>query len=172
MVFQGFTFTHCDVGINATDGGVGNVGSFALIDSIAHSVGAVVVTKSQQVSPNSTTGDDSVVIQNLRTTQVDSTVVAGGITLLTGDVPQTWVYGNAYLPGGPPAGVHNPGTVYQSPRPPLLLSSGKYFTMAPPTYQEYSVEQVVNIKTVKDFPVYGDGQSVSAFAPVHVRPIY
>jgi glucan 1,3-beta-glucosidase len=160
LVFQGFTFTNCDVGINATAGDVGNVGSFALIDSSARSVRTVVLTKSQNVTSNSTTGDDSVVIQNLRTSGVDSTVVAGGITILKGDVPETWVYGNAYLPKGPPAGVHDAGTVYQSPRTPLLLSSGKYFTMAPPTYQEYKVQQVVNIKTVKDFPVFGDGQSV------------
>lgn len=164
IVFQGMKFTNCEIGINATDGAIGNVGSFTLIDSVAQSVGAVVVTKSQ-VIPNSTTGDDSVVIQNLETGQVESTVVAGGVTILKGDVPETWVYGNAYLSGGPAAGVHDAGTVYQTPRSPVLLSSGKYFTMAPPTYHEYSVQQVVNIKTVKDFPVYGDGQRVS-FLPL------
>lgn len=29
--------------------------------------------------------------------------------------------------------------------------------MAAPTYQEYSVDDVINIKTVADLPVYGDG---------------
>lgn len=29
--------------------------------------------------------------------------------------------------------------------------------MAPPTYQEYSVEQVLNIKNVPGYPVHGDG---------------
>ncbi|CAL5871938.1 uncharacterized protein PFLUO_LOCUS6193 [Penicillium psychrofluorescens] len=158
MVLQGMEFTNCEVGINATSGGAGNVGSFVLLDSIAQSVKTVVVTKSQNVSPNSTTGDDSVVIQNLRTSQVDSTVVAGNRVLLQGDVPETWVYGNAYLAGGPAAGIHDPGTTYQTPRSPVLLESDRYFTVAPPTYQEYDVQQVVNIKTVKNFPVYGDGQ--------------
>lgn len=29
--------------------------------------------------------------------------------------------------------------------------------MAPPTYQEYAVDQVINIKSVEGYPVYGDG---------------
>jgi glucan 1,3-beta-glucosidase len=39
----------------------------------------------------------------------------------------------------------------------LLDSNGKYFTMAPPTYQQYSVNQFVNVKDVSGVPVYGDG---------------
>jgi hypothetical protein len=80
---------------------------------------------------------------------------------LKGSVPKTWVYGNAYLRGGPVTGVHDAGTTYQTSRSPTLLSGGDYFTMAPPTYQEYSVDQIVNIKAVKGFPVHGDGQTVS-----------
>jgi glucan 1,3-beta-glucosidase len=44
-----------------------------------------------------------------------------------------------------------------TPRAAALLSNGKYFTMAPPTYKQYSVDQVLNIKTVAGLPVYGDG---------------
>jgi glucan 1,3-beta-glucosidase len=29
--------------------------------------------------------------------------------------------------------------------------------VAPPTYQQYSVDNVINIKTVSGYPVYGDG---------------
>ncbi|KAH6723019.1 putative exo-beta-1,3-glucanase [Leptodontidium sp. MPI-SDFR-AT-0119] len=158
LVFQGFNFSNCEVGINATLGGVGNVGSVTLIDSVAESVQVVIDTKSQIVG-NTTTGDASIVIDNLETKNVESTVVAGGKTILTGSVPKTWVYGNAYLPGGPVSGAHNAGVTYQTSRSPQLVAGGKYFTMAPPTYQEYSIDQVVNIKSVKDFPVYGDGQT-------------
>jgi glucan 1,3-beta-glucosidase len=161
IVFQGMEFTNCEVGINATDGGEGNVGSFTLIDSTAQSVDTVIVTKSQNVATGGTTADDSVVIDNLQTKNVGSTVVAGGVTLLKGSVPKTWVYGNAYLQGGPVNGIHDAGTTYQTSRSEVLLSDGKFFTMAPPTYQQYSVDQVVNIKTVKGFPVHGDGQTVS-----------
>lgn len=49
------------------------------------------------------------------------------------------------------------GQTVNTPRPSALVSSGDYFTMKPPTYQEYAVDQFVNIKTVTDYPVYGDG---------------
>jgi hypothetical protein len=39
----------------------------------------------------------------------------------------------------------------------LLDSNGNYFTMAPPTYQQYSASQFINIKDVSGVPVYGDG---------------
>jgi glucan 1,3-beta-glucosidase len=165
LVFQGMKFTNCEVGVNATNGGAGNVGSFALIDSVAQSVQTVIVTKSQNLTTGGTTGDDSIVINNLQTSNVGNTVVAGGVPLLKGSVPQTWVYGNAYLRGGPVTGIHDAGTTYQTPRASVLTSEGDYFTMAPPTYQQYSVDQVVNIKTVKGFPVYGDGQTVSSQSP-------
>ncbi|KUJ06906.1 pectin lyase-like protein [Mollisia scopiformis] len=158
MVFQNPKFSNCEVGVNATSGGVGNVGSVALIDSTAKDVAIVIATKSQTVG-NSTTGDDSIVVDNLATSGVGSTVVAGGKTILTGSVPRTWIYGNAYLKGGPVMGVHDAGVTYQTFRSPLLLDGADFFTMAPPTYQEYSVHQVVNIKTVEGYPVYGDGQT-------------
>jgi glucan 1,3-beta-glucosidase len=162
IVFQDITFTNCEVGINATTGGVGNVGSYALIDSIAKSVQTVILSKTQtDPTTGATTGDDSIIIDNLQTSNVGKTVVAGDATLLKGSVSKTWVYGNAYLRGGPAGGVHDDGTTYQTLRSPLLVSEGNYFTMAPPTYQDYSVNQVVNIKDVKGFPVYGDGQTVS-----------
>ncbi|PVH76745.1 glycoside hydrolase family 55 protein [Cadophora sp. DSE1049] len=158
MVFQGFKSTDYEVGINATAGGVGIIGSVTLIDSAAESVQVVIETKSQ-ITRNTTTGDDSIVIDNLETRNLDSTVVAGGKTILIGSVPKTWVYGNAYLAGGPISGVHNAGVTYQTSRSPDLVTDEKDFTMSPPTYQEYSVDQVVNVKSVKDFPAYGDGQT-------------
>ena len=154
-------FTDCEVGINATSDGVGNVGSVGLIDSVAQSVQTVIATKSQNVTTGGTTGDDSIVIDNLQTSNVGNTDIAGGVPILEGSVPKTWVYGNAYLRGGPVTGIHDVGTTYQTARSPVLLSGGNYFTMAPPTYQQYSVDQVVNIKTVSGFPVHGDGQTVS-----------
>lgn len=161
IVFQGLTFTNCDIGINATTGGMGNVGSYALIDSTARSVGTVILTKNQ-MSPgsNATTGDDSIVIENLSVQNVKETVVAGSKTLLTGGVSNTWVYGNAYLPRGPATGAHENGVTFATSRSPALLQDGRYFTMPPPTYDEYGLKQVVNIKNVKGHPVHGDGRTV------------
>jgi glucan 1,3-beta-glucosidase len=52
---------------------------------------------------------------------------------------------------------HERAAFVQTPRTESLLSAGRYFSMAPPTYLEYSVDQFVNIKSVPGLPVYGDG---------------
>lgn len=39
----------------------------------------------------------------------------------------------------------------------LTVDGNSYFTMKPPTYQEFSINQVVNVKTITDLPVQGDG---------------
>ena len=162
MVFQGMQFTNCDVGINATSGDVGNVGSYVLLDSVANSVNTLIMTKTQYVNgSNSTSGDDSVVIDNLSVSNVGRTVVTGNTTLLTGGVEKTWVYGNAYTQNGRIGGVHDNGVTYDTSRSPSLLAGSSFATFAPPTYQEFDVHQVVNIKNVPALPVYGDGQTVS-----------
>ena len=165
IVFQGLEFQHCTVGINATSGGMGNIGSYALIDSTAHHVDTLIATKSQtDPTTNTTTGDDSVVIDNLAVYQVNQTVVAGSQTLLTGSVPDVWVYGNAYVANGPSTGQHDNGVTYKVPRDQSLVVNGQYFTTPPPTYEDYALDQVINIKGVEGFPVYGDGQTVSRVA--------
>ena len=71
---------------------------------------------------------------------------------------QTWVYGNAYVPGGPTTGAHQTGTTYTSNRASALVNSaGNYYTFAPPTYDTYDVTEFINVKTVSGYPVYGDG---------------
>ena len=45
----------------------------------------------------------------------------------------------------------------KNPRSPALVQDGKYFTMKPPTYQNYCLDQVINIKSVIGYPVFGDG---------------
>lgn len=49
------------------------------------------------------------------------------------------------------------GQTVTTPRSSALVSRGKYFTKSPPTFQEYSASQVLNIKNVEGRPVYGDG---------------
>lgn len=40
------------------------------------------------------------------------------------------------------------------------MSDGSYYiTDYPPTFQEYSADQVINVKGVADLPVYGDGST-------------
>lgn len=49
------------------------------------------------------------------------------------------------------------GVNFTNPRPASLAPGGKYPSKRQPTYQEYSVDQVLNIKTVATSPVKGDG---------------
>ena len=65
MVFQGFQFHNCDIGINATAPSFGNVGSFVLLDSEVVNTKTVILTKSHQPDVTTTPADDSVVIENL-----------------------------------------------------------------------------------------------------------
>ncbi|CAM0139143.1 unnamed protein product [Umbelopsis sp. WA50703] len=147
LVMQEMDFVDCETAVDSTSGGVGNVGSIALIDSTATSVGTVINTKSESGA------DDSIIIDNLSSTRSGATVKAGGTTILSGSVANRWVYGNAYTAVN--ASKHDAGTTYRYARPSALLSGKKYFTMAPPTYQDET--HVVNIKSVSGLPVHGDG---------------
>jgi len=152
-VVQGCTFTLCSVGIDTSNN---NVGFLALIDSTASSVGTLVSTSA------SSTGQDSIVLENVQVSGVSSTVTAGGNSVLTGSVPanKAWVWGNAYTPGGPGTGAHQSGTMYSTTRPSALTDgSGRFKTVKPPTYQEYDVSQIVNVKSVANIPVAGDGKT-------------
>ncbi|RFU24725.1 hypothetical protein B7463_g11612, partial [Scytalidium lignicola] len=151
-VFQGVTFENCATGIDTTSG---NMGTITILDSSATNVGSVVSTAAEM------TGQDSLIIENLSVgAGVAATVVAGGNTILTGSVTETWVYGNAYVPNGSATGAHQGGTTYTSNRPAALIaSSGEYQVIKPPTYQQYDVTEFVNVKSVSGYPVYGDGQT-------------
>ena len=150
-VFFDITFEYNSVGIDMS---LTHDESVVLLDSTASSVSTVVKTNAE------TSGASSLVIENfLAGPGLSSVVSASGSSILSGSVPNTWVYGNAYTPGGSSTGSHQAGTTYVTPRSQSLLSKGKYFTMQPPTYQEYDVTQFVNVKQVPDYPVYGDGST-------------
>lgn len=99
----------------------------------------------------------SIILENISYNGV--TVAIDGSTILSGDVTDTWVYGDVYASGSSSASRAY-GTTETTPRSSVLLSDGSYFiTEYPPTFQEYSVDQVLNIKSVTDLPVYGDGST-------------
>lgn len=130
----------------------GSVGSVILLDSTASSVGTVVKTYSE------TTGDHTLIIENfVKGSGIGSVVSASDSSILTTSVTDTWLYGNAYVAGGPSSGSHQTGTVYKTNRASSLLSNGKYLTIAPPTYASTAVSGFINVKSVSGSPVYGDG---------------
>lgn len=63
-------------------------------------------------------------------------------------------------PSSPSYGAHQEGTLYNSPRPSALVDgNGKYIVIEPPSYSQYDVSQFINVKTVSQYPVYGDGNT-------------
>lgn len=82
---------------------------------------------------------------------------AAGETVLTGSVDsnKAWVWGNVY---GPSNGERAEGKFYPAPRPAALIDgSGMFQTAKEPTFEEYDVSRVVNVKNVCGLPVKGDG---------------
>ncbi|EHK50221.1 glycoside hydrolase family 55 protein [Trichoderma atroviride IMI 206040] len=142
---QGLHFESCKVGIETTNN---NTGFFALIDSTAKNVG---ILWNAAASP---TAQGSIVLENV---QVDSTTVtAGGKNVLRGSVKpgQSWIWGNVYESSGQRA----QGKFFPATRPAALVDfTGAYHVATPPTFQEYSVNQVINVKSVRGLPVAGDG---------------
>ncbi|KAL2219267.1 putative exo-beta-1,3-glucanase [Thermoascus aurantiacus ATCC 26904] len=146
IVFVGCHFENAGTGIDAS----GTSGSLTVIDSSGTSIGTLVS------SYNSGNAGNSIILENIQMTNSGSTVTLNGNTVLSGNVADTWVHGDLYTSGNP-SKQYVSGQTVTTPRSSVLLSDGKYFTMPPPTYQEYGVDQVINIKSVPGYPVYGDG---------------
>lgn len=147
-VIQGCSFSFCTVGIDASSV---NIGFLAVIDSTANYVDTLVS------SVGSTTGADSLVLENVKVENSQSTVHAAGIKVLDGSVgaEEAWVWGRVYRKDNSQAQT---GTRYGTFRPRELVGDGGAFkTMKQPTYKEYGTEQFVNIKDAEGYPVAGDG---------------
>ena len=148
-------FTNCEFSDVATglDMAGRSVGRIIFLDSTASNSGTVVSTDSES------TGTHTLIIESfVKGLGVTTIVSAGGSPIFNSDIADSWVYGNAYTPGGPPSGSHQTGTTYAVPRPASLLSGGKCLTVPPPTYAEVDVSQVINVNNISDLPVFGDGK--------------
>lgn len=150
VLLQGATFDTVGWGIDMTSNGLG---SMVLLDSTSTNSGVVV--KFHDSSNDGGNRNSQLLIQNLvhdtsNAIAVDSN---GNVKLPAMDKVDTWVWGNVT------PGQYQSGTSYTTHRPDVLLSNGKYFTRAQPTYAEYAADQIVNVKDVKDHPVKGDGST-------------
>jgi glucan 1,3-beta-glucosidase len=80
----------------------------------------------------------------------------GGTVALTGSVPanQSWLKGNKYGVGATSPKVVSGELIPTTRAASLVDSSGAFVTVVPPTYQDLTTAQVVN---VKEHSVAGDG---------------
>ncbi|RAL17631.1 putative exo-beta-1,3-glucanase [Aspergillus homomorphus CBS 101889] len=127
-------------------------GSLTVIDSSGSYLGNMIISSNAGGSAK-----NSIILDKVDCTNSGSTVSLNGKAVLTGSVTNTWVHGNLYS-GGATSPAYEQGLDVTTARTRVLLdSNGKYFTMAPPTYSQYSSNQVINIKSVSGLPVLGDG---------------
>jgi glucan 1,3-beta-glucosidase len=85
-------------------------------------------------------------------------VKVGGTTSLTGSVPagEAWIKGNTYTSGATTPKAYSGQSVKTSRSDVLVNSTGSFYTISPPTYEDIPASQVVN---VKDHSVKGDGMT-------------
>lgn len=156
---QGCNFTLCGIGVDTSSprDGIQSLGTFIITDSTVENTGALVNTAATNGSSN------SIVLENVKVENtVSSTVTVAGKVVLKGSVKQdeAWVLGNAYASYGSVKGVFQEGTIFSTQRPSLLVDDfGSFPRLPPPTYKEYGVEQVVNVKEVPGHEVVGDGKA-------------
>lgn len=113
------------------------------------------VVKFHDSSHDSGKRNSQILIQNLSHDSDNPIAVDsdGHTKLGATDFVDTWVWGSVT------PGVYQTGTNFTTIRPDVLLSNGKFFTRAQPTYAEYASDQIVNVKAVDGYPVKGDGRT-------------
>ncbi|KAE8355149.1 pectate lyase superfamily protein-domain-containing protein [Aspergillus coremiiformis] len=146
VVFLGCQFQQGAIGINAGD----ISGSLTVIDSSASGLDSFIVAS------DSGGAGKAIILENVQSSSV--TVNLGGNAVLTGGVSDTWVHGTLYQRGNSNK-MRVGGQIVTTQRSSSLQSGNKYYLMAPPTYREYGVNEVLNVKSVASRPVYGDGQT-------------
>lgn len=143
-VIQNAIFDTCSLGIDSGNGGP--PGSIIILDSTSTNSGPVI--RYHDSSNDSGDRNNQVVIENLSHDGVSPIAVDsnGNTKLGSNSNIDTWVWGNV------DPGNYQTGKTLSTPRASNLLSRGKYFTMAQPTYGQYAADQFVNVKAVSGFP--------------------
>lgn len=139
------------------DGGVGNIGSIALLDSSFTGVGTVVVVNPINVSPGS--GSTGISLENIKMSGVTTAVVdtAGATILASSSLIDQWALGPVYE-GSTTARTYSKGGKIGSYRrhSTLLDANGAYFERQKPQYENLPVSSFVH---AKDFGATGDGST-------------
>lgn len=143
-VVQGAKFNTCGLGIDATRGG--QLGSVIILDSTSINSGPVI--KFHDSSRDNGPRSNQIVIENLVHSGGNPIAVTsdGSTKLQKINSTDTWVWGNV------DPGDFQAGKILRTTRSGKLLSNGKFFTKAQPTYRGFSKDQVVDIKAVNGHP--------------------
>ena len=169
-VLKGLTFTSCTTAVNivsCTDcvflgttvstvgtgfSAYGVSGSLIIMNSTVKNSGPLVLGTSGYK------GYQSIILENVMSDDENKVTVKldDNASAVIGSVSDTWVLGQTYKSNNPTPGR---GGDLQTQRAKVLLQNAKFFTKTQPTFEEYSVDQVLNVKSVSGLPVYGDGET-------------
>ncbi|KAJ8080314.1 hypothetical protein PM082_017147 [Marasmius tenuissimus] len=157
--FQRVVINNCEVGFNITSGGITqetqSVGAEAIIDAEVTNTPIFI----QNSKPSNETLAGSLVLNNVKLTNVTTAVgILNGTVVLPGGTRtiESWAQGNLYSGAdGTPQFVQS--DIPAPYKPPVLLDeSGNIFGKTRPQYESYSVSQVIS---VRDHGAKGDGRT-------------
>ena len=150
VLLQQALFDGCGTGVDMTGNGLG---SLVLLDSTSVNTGPVI--RFHDSSQDLGSQNSQFLIQNLKHDTASAIAVdsKGKIALAATPHVDTWVWGTV-VPEH-----YERGASWQTKRPASLLVGDKYFIKAQPTYEDYSTDEIVNVKTVSGHEVKGDGQT-------------
>ncbi|KAL8635578.1 MAG: hypothetical protein Q9228_006943, partial [Teloschistes exilis] len=150
VVLQGARIDTCGLGVDTS--GAGQLGSVVILDS--NSVNSGPMIKFFDSSNSSGDRKDQIVIENLSFSGNNPVAIGmdGTVKLQNMKNVDTWIWGNVS------PGVYQTGKTVTTKRSPQLLSNGKFFTKAQPTYADWTSDKIVNIRS----SVKGDGKTDDA----------
>ncbi|KAH7049215.1 putative exo-beta-1,3-glucanase [Macrophomina phaseolina] len=139
------------IGVGICLDGSQTSGSLTVLDSWVAMTGTFVSSYA------SVDGYNQLVLENIESDGGDTVTLSGNV-VVAGSIPYTWIRGQMYSKGNPYPSRQQGATVY-TPRSSALLNGNNYFVMKPPTFSEYDSSQILNIKSLPDYPVFGDGST-------------
>lgn len=149
LVLQGMVFDTCGTGVDNTNAASG----LSLIDSVVTNSGPALKT------PDTSTGEASVMVENLQVRGGENTAIVNGDTKVYGNV-RTWVHGNVFVDNSNDLTKnHIQRGIQLDPtnRPPRLLrSDGSFFVKKMPQYENVDAS---SFASVKSFGAKGDGKT-------------
>jgi glucan 1,3-beta-glucosidase len=165
LVVHNSSFSYCTTGIDAH----GISGSLTVLDTVATNIGTLVHSTDSHNARNSIILEN--VINNGNTVVLDDSTIPP----LVGSVLDTWIHGNLvrlvntssiidadhvqYAPRNKQPQFQAGQSITAARLSALTVDGNSYFAMKPPTYEDFAVDQVVNVKTVANLPVRGDGNT-------------
>jgi hypothetical protein len=147
--YQRVIINDCQIGFNLSGGGNGGE---AIIDAVVTNTPIFIKTP----NPTNVSVAGSLVLNNIHLNNVSTAVMENGTTILAGGTTTigSWGKGNIYT-GTHPNGTFTQGEIPSAYKDPSLLDpNGFIVSKGHPMYADYSVDQIMSIKSLG---AVGDG---------------